>query len=126
MVNVISGGAHAGGLIDVQDLLVVPVGARRSPRRSSGRRVSAPPRPPFSAPGGHDVSLVADEGGLAAPLPSNRAALDLLLAGIERSGLEPGAEVAIAVDIAATQFLIGGAYGLASENRTLLAARAGR
>ena len=70
---------------------------------------------------GHDVSLVADEGGLAAPLPSNRAALDVLLEGIERSGLEPGAEAAIAVDVAATQLLAGGVYALASEGRTLRA-----
>ena len=59
---------------------------------------------------GHGVSLVADEGGLAAPLPSNRAALEIMLAGIERSGLEPGAEVAIAVDIAATQLVSGQGY----------------
>ena len=67
------------------------------------------------------MSLVADEGGLAAPLPSNRAALDVLLEGIERSGLEPGAEAAIAVDVAATQLLVDGRYVLASENRSLRA-----
>ena len=96
MVNVISGGAHAGGLIDVQDFLVVPVGARTFAEAIEwASRVRAATAAVLRERG-HDVSLVADEGGLAAPLPSNRAALDVLLAGIERSGLEPGAEAAIA------------------------------
>ncbi len=119
MVNVVSGGAHAGGLIDVQDFLVVPVGAAsfgealewvsrvRAATADELRRL------------GHGSSLVADEGGLAAPLPSNRAALDLLLAGIERSGLEPLVEAAIAVDVAATQLVVEGGYRFESEQRTL-------
>ncbi len=119
MVNVISGGAHAGGIIDVQDFLVVPVGARSFAQAIEwASRVRAGTAAVLSDRG-HDVSLVADEGGLAAPLPSNRAALDVLLEGIERSGLEPGAEAAIAVDVAATQLLVGGAYVLASEGRSL-------
>lgn len=121
MVNVVSGGAHAGGLIDVQDFLVVPVGASSfSEAIEWASRVRAATAEVLRERG-HDTSLVADEGGLAAPLPSNRAALDVLLAGIQRSGLEPGVEAAIAVDIAATQFLADGAYVLASENRSLRA-----
>src|SRR5690606_31045655 len=58
----------------------------------------------------------------AAPLPSNRAALDLLVAGIERSGLAPGSDAAIAVDVAATQLLAADGYALASEGRSLQAA----
>ncbi len=121
MVNVISGGAHAGGLIDVQDFLVVPVGARTFAEAiewASRVRVATAS---VLQERGFNVSLVADEGGLGAPLPSNRAALEILLEGIERSGLEPGAEAAIAVDIAATQLLVDGAYLLASEGRTLRA-----
>jgi len=121
MVNVISGGAHAGGLLDVQDFLVVPVGARTFAEALEwASRVRAATATVFRERG-HDVSLVADEGGLAAPLPSNRAALDVLLEGIERSGLEPGTEAAIAVDVAATQLLGDGMYFLASENRSLRA-----
>jgi enolase len=121
MVNVISGGAHAGGLLDVQDFLVVPVGARTFAEAIEwASRVRAATAAVLRERG-HDVSLVADEGGLAAPLPSNRAALDVLLEGIDRSGLEPGAEAAIAVDVAATQFLVNGNYVLASENRSLRA-----
>jgi enolase len=121
MVNVISGGAHAGGLIDVQDFLVVPVGARTFAEAIEwASRVRAATAEVLREHG-HDTSLVADEGGLAAPLPSNRAALDVLLAGIVRSGLEPGAEAAIAIDVAATQLLVDGTYVLASENRSLKA-----
>ena len=119
MVNIVSGGAHAGGLIDVQDFLVVPVGAAsfaealewvsrvRAATADEVRRL------------GHTASLVADEGGLAAPLESNRAALDLLLTGIEQSGLEPGTDAAIAVDVAATQLVVDTGYRLASERRTV-------
>jgi enolase len=122
MVNVVSGGAHAGGLVDVQDLLVVPVGARTFAQAIEwASRVRAGTAEAFRARG-HDPSLVADEGGLAARLASNRAALDLLLEGIERSGLRPGTEAAIAIDVAATQLLSDGAYVLASEGRTVTAA----
>jgi enolase len=122
MVNVISGGAHAGGLLDVQDFLVVPVGARTfSEALEWASRVRTATADVLRARG-HGVSLVADEGGLAAQLPSNREALDVLLEGIERSGLEPGAEAAIAVDVAATQLLVDDSYLLASENRSLRAA----
>ncbi|MEO5634940.1 phosphopyruvate hydratase [Gaiella sp.] len=121
MVNVISGGAHAGGLIDVQDFLVVPIGAATFVEAIEWASRVRSATATVLRDRGHDTSLVADEGGLAASLPSNRAALDVLLAGIERSGLEPGAEVAIAVDVAATQFLVDGSYVLASENRSLRA-----
>jgi enolase len=121
MVNVISGGAHAGGLIDVQDFLVVPVGASSFAEAIElASRVRAATAEVLRERG-HDTSLVADEGGLAAALPSNRAALDVLLEGIERSGLEPGAEAAIAIDVAATQLLADGRYLLASESRSLRA-----
>ena len=121
MVNVISGGAHAGGLVDVQDFLVVPIGAATLAEAIEwASRVRAASAAVLRARG-HDIALVADEGGLAARLPSNRAALDVLLEGIERSGLEPATEVAIAVDIAATQLLVDDTYVLASENRRLRA-----
>ena len=119
MVNVISGGAHAGGLVDVQDFLVVPVGARTFAEAIEwASRVRAATAAVLRERG-HDVFLVADEGGLAAPLPSNRVALDVLLEGIAQSGLEPGAEAAIAVDVAATQLLVDDRYMLGIEGRAL-------
>src|SRR5207245_11306911 len=99
MVNVSSGGAHAGGTVDVQDFLVVPVGAssfaeaiehawcvRRATAEVASERALV-------------TTLVADEGGLAFPLRTNVEALDILARGIERSGVE----AAIAIDVAATQ-----------------------
>ena len=120
MVNVISGGAHARGAgVDVQDFLVVPVGATTfaeavewSWRVRRGTEELARER-------GLAASLVADEGGLGLALASNRAGLELLLAGIERAGLTPGDDVAIAVDIAATQLLTAAGYRLEAEDRVL-------
>ena len=122
MVNVISGGAHAGRMLDVQDFLVVPVGASSFAEALEwAARVRAASADELRLQG-HPVSLVADEGGLAAPLASNRAALELLTTAIARSGLEPGTDAAIAVDVAATQLLAPGGYALAREGRSLRAA----
>ena len=119
MVNVLSGGAHAGGLIDVQDVLVVPVGAGSfSEAIEWATRVRAAAVEVFRARG-NSGALVADEGGLAAALGSNREAIAVVAEAIERSGLVPGEQVAIAVDVAATQFQEGADYRFAVEDRSL-------
>jgi len=123
MVNVFSGGAHAGGSVDIQDLLAVPVGAGSfSEAINWAWRVRAGTADAMRKRGLTSM-LVADEGGLSATLSSNRDALALLVEGIHLSGLRPGEEVAIAVDIAANQLLDrDGRYTLASEHRSLSAA----
>ncbi len=123
MVNVISGGAHAGFAVDVQDFLAVPLGAANFAEAIEWawrvRRATAE----VAAERGLVVALVADEGGLGPVLSSNREALELLTLGIERARLTPGEDVAIAVDVAATQLLEpGGSYRLAAEQRSLSAA----
>ena len=119
MVNVLSGGAHAGGLIDVQDVLVVPVGAGSFAEAIEwAARVRAAAVDVFRARG-HSGALVADEGGLAAALGSNREAIAVVAGAIERSGLVPGEQVAIAVDVAATQLQEGAEYRFAAEDRSL-------
>lgn len=121
MINIISGGAHAGRSLDIQDLLVMPVGAQSFAeaiemawrvRRGTAAALDAR---------GVPTALVADEGGLGPVLSSNRAALEALYDGIERAGLTPGEDVAIAIDIAATQFYdpSTGRYRLALDNREL-------
>jgi enolase len=123
MVNIISGGAHAGGLIDVQDFLVVPLRATSFAQaiewaaavRESAARLAV-------ARGYRQAVLVADEGGLGLPLDANGAALDLLTEAIAAAGLTPGTDAGIAIDIAATQFYRDGRYRLASERRDLPAA----
>lgn len=118
MVNVLSGRAH-GGSVDLQDFLVVPVGAATFAEALEWSWRVRTATAELAAARGLPARLVADEGGLGPPLPSNREALDLLEAGIERSGLRPGDEAAIAIDVAATQLLAGGRYLLASEQRAL-------
>lgn len=115
MVNIVSGGAHTSGGVDMQDFLVVPIGAS-----SFGEAIEWAWRVRRAT---HEIAterglstLLADEGGLGPPLPSSLAALELLSQGLERSGLRAGVDVAIAVDVAATQFAErDGFYGLSGE-----------
>lgn len=119
MVNVISGGAHAGGAVDVQDFLVVPVGAATF---GEALEWSSRVRRHTAELVGADAALVADEGGLGPRLPSNRKALELLSSAIENAGLSAGSEVGIAVDVAASQFLgRDGRYHLRAEDRVVSA-----
>jgi enolase 1/2/3 len=121
MVNIVSGGAHAGRSVDLQDILVVPVGATRfSEALEWAARVRAGTAAELAVHG-HDVRLVADEGGLGPALTSNREAVAVVAAGIERSGLRIGDDVAIAIDVAANQLAEGNNYRLACENRMLTA-----
>ena len=123
MVNIISGGAHAAGAIDIQDLLVVPVGAQSFAeaieiawRVRRGTAEAAELR-------GHNTSLVADEGGLGISAGSNREAIEILAAGIELSGLVLGEDAAIAIDVAATELFEprSQTYRFATEMRRLSA-----
>lgn len=120
MINIISGGAHAGGVIDVQDFLVVPHGA---PDLATAIEWAVAVRQAARSlaldRGFASAVLVADEGGLGLPLAGNRAALELLTASIERAGLLPGTDASIAIDVAATELASDGGYRLASESRHL-------
>jgi enolase len=120
MVNVLSGGAHAGTAIDMQDFLAVPMGASSFAEALEWTWRVRAAAAELVGERGLTAALVADEGGLGPALASNREALELLTRAIERSGLVPGDEVAIAIDVAATQFVQpGGGYRLSVENRTI-------
>ncbi len=119
MVNVVSGGAHASGAIDLQDVLVVPLAAGTFAEAIAwawqvrrGTRLEAEER-------GMPTALVADEGGLGLPLARNEDAFEIVVSGAHRAGLEPGVDVALAVDVAANQLQDGDAYRLAVEGRAL-------
>jgi enolase len=119
MVNILSGGAHARQALDIQDVLVVPVGAHNFAQAIEwASRARSATAQLLDARGGSSA-LVADEGGLAAALATNEAALALVTEGISRAGLVPGDEVALAVDIAANQIFEDGTYRLKAEGRTL-------
>ena len=123
MVNVLSGGAHAGRAIDVQDVLVIPLAATTFARGDRARRAACARAPPPSCgSAATPTALVADEGGLAAPLASNEEALEIATRGIERAGIE----AALALDVAATQLGDGDGYRLEREDRHLDGAGAGR
>lgn len=120
MVNVISGGAHAGRSIDVQDFLVVPVGAGSFAEAMEWAWRVRQATAEVISERGSIADLVADEGGLGPPLPSNRMALELLDEAISRARLLPGDDVGIAIDVAATQLLSdSGRYHLSVEDRNL-------
>jgi enolase len=118
MVNILSGGLHAGRGMDVQDFLAVPAAARSIDEAIDWAcRVRGAAARVMEARG--LSTLLADEGGLSPGLPSGRDALQLLVESIEAAGLHPGADVAIAIDVAATALWdrSAGAYRLAREGR---------
>ncbi|HEY5638051.1 MAG TPA: phosphopyruvate hydratase [Burkholderiales bacterium] len=119
-IQIFGGGAHASGRVDVQDYLVVCPGA------GSFAEALEMTAEVYHAAGARLAKKgtragVADEGGWWPSFRSNEEALGELVAAITDAGLKPGADVAIALDIAATQLLRGGRYHLALENRALSA-----
>jgi enolase len=121
MVNVISGGLHAGGGVDVQDFLVIPVGAESFSQAIEWVALVRRSTASVMIRQGIPSALVADEGGLGPPLPSNRRALELLTAGIEAAGFRPDEDVVIALDLASTHFYDAATsqYVLSAEGRIL-------
>jgi enolase len=120
MLNVLNGGRHATGSTDFQEFLIMPIGA---PTFRDALRTSAEV---FHALGTilHDRGLgttVGDEGGYAPKLGSNQEAVELLIKGIEAAGYEPGRDVSLAIDPAATSFYENGKYVLHREGKTLTA-----
>ena len=118
MTNILSGGAHAGGAMDFQDFLAVPVGARTLAEAISMLARVRSAAAAELAGEGRSV-LLADEGGLSPGYGSAGEALDLMMRSFARAGLNAGADVAIAIDVAATELFEDGAYVLRSEARRL-------
>ncbi|MBS0327426.1 MAG: phosphopyruvate hydratase [Proteobacteria bacterium] len=118
LMNVINGGAHANNRIDMQEFMLVPLGA---PTFREALRYGAEVFHTLKRliDGRGMPTTVGDEGGFAPDLPSNEAALQLLVEAIEKAGYTPGADIALAVDCAASEFHRDGAYRLESENRAL-------
>lgn len=117
-IQIMGGGAHAHGRIDLQDLMIVPVGAPDWPTalhwcadvyRSMGELLRKSKR----------LVGVADEGGYFPEVEGNEAALETLTRAIDASGHATGTDIVISIDVAATQFYIDGQYRLSRENRSL-------
>jgi enolase len=118
MVNLISGGLHAGGNLDFQDFLLLPIGARSyseaieiavAVHRSLGDLLRRR---------GYEGHLVGDEGGYGPRLRENKQALDLILTAINRAGYRPGEHAALAVDVAASHLYRDGRYVLATTGKS--------
>src|SRR5437762_226524 len=109
MMNILNGGAHAANTVDFQEFMVVPIGAESFPE---GLRIGVEV---FHAlkkvlAKRNLSTAVGDEGGFAPNLPSDEAALEAVMAAIEGAGYEPGKDVAIALDPAASEFFQDGCY----------------
>jgi len=118
MMNIINGGAHADNKLDVQEFMILPVGAPsfkealrygtevfhalRSVLRSQGKNTN-----------------VGDEGGFAPDLPGNEAGIEVILQAIEKAGFKAGNDILLGADIASSEFYKDGKYNLESENRKL-------
>ena len=118
MVNVLNGGAHAQGASDIQEYMIIPVGASNIQQAIQ-----------WSSECFHNLGIilkdmgypttVGDEGGYAPSLGSNEKPLELIVQAIEKSGLKPGEDMCIGIDAAANEFYKDGKYELKAEGRSL-------
>jgi enolase len=121
MMNVLNGGKHADNNVDIQEFMIVPVGAScLTEAVRYGAEVFHSLAKILSARG--LATSVGDEGGFAPDLQSNREALEVIVEAIEKAGFKPGEEIAFALDPAASEFMKDGKYVLEAEGRTLDAA----
>jgi len=121
MMNIINGGAHADNSVDIQEFMILPVGA---PNFTEALR--------YGAEIFHSLksvlrkqglnTAVGDEGGFAPDLPSNRAALDTIMTAIGQAGFKAGDDILLGLDVASSEFYKDGVYDLASEGRQFDAA----
>ena len=117
MMNIVNGGSHADSNVDIQEFMIAPIGA---PSFREALRWGAEVYHALKAvlkEKGLSTGL-GDEGGFAPNLPSNRDALDLILVAIERAGYVPGQDIALALDVAASEFHKDGVYTFEGKSRT--------
>lgn len=109
MMNILNGGAHADTNVDIQEFMIAPIGAESfSEALRWGTETYHALKSVLKARG--LATSIGDEGGFAPDLPSNRDALDLILEAIGKAGFEPGKDIALALDVAATEFYSDGSY----------------
>jgi len=118
LMNVVNGGAHANNSLEMQELMIVPVGAQsfRDALRCGAEVFQALKK---IIDGMGMSTAVGDEGGFAPNLPNHAAAIELILEAVAKAGYAPGRDVALALDCAASEFHKGGRYELTAEKRSL-------
>ena len=118
MMNIINGGEHADNPIDIQEFMIMPIGADSLAEAVRwGAEVFHTLKKGLSEKG--LATAVGDEGGFAPNLASTRDALDFIMQSIEKAGFKPGSEIALALDCASTEFFADGRYDLAGEQISL-------
>jgi len=121
MMNIINGGSHADNSVDLQEFMIQPVGAKNiSEAIRCGAEIFHALKKVLHGRGLN--TAVGDEGGFAPDLPSNEAAIEVILEAIKAAGYSAGKDVFIAIDAAASEFYKDGKYNLASEGKILTAA----
>ncbi len=121
MMNIINGGSHADNSVDLQEFMIVPVGASSiSEAIRYGAEVFHALKKVLNDRG--LSTAVGDEGGFAPDLPSNEAAIEVILEAIANAGYEAGKDIMLGLDAASSEFYKDGLYDLASENRKLTSA----
>jgi enolase len=116
MMNIVNGGAHADNNVDVQEFMILPIGAPTFAEALRwGVEVFHALKAALKSRG--LSTSVGDEGGFAPNLPSNEAALDIIMQSIERAGYRPGRDIWLGLDAAASEFHRDGKYELASEGK---------
>jgi enolase len=117
MMNIINGGEHADNSVDMQEFMILPVGADSfSNALRYGAEVFHSLKSVLAGKGLN--TAVGDEGGFAPDLSSNEEAIEVILKAIENAGLKPGVDVYLGLDVASSEFYENGKYVLASENKT--------
>jgi enolase len=118
LMNIVNGGAHADNTLDFQEFMIVPVGAARfSEALRMGVEVFHALKSVLKKKGLN--TAVGDEGGFAPNLPANETALGTIMEAITKAGYRPGEDVALALDVASSEFFKNGKYVLEGEGRTL-------
>jgi enolase len=120
MMNILNGGKHADNNVDIQEFMIIPTGA---PNFREALRMGAEVYQSLKKVlnSKNLTTSVGDEGGFAPDLPSNEAAIDVIVEAIKAAGYEPGEDIKIGLDVAASEIYQDGKYNLASENRKLTA-----
>ncbi|GAA5021963.1 phosphopyruvate hydratase [Terrabacter aeriphilus] len=117
MMNILNGGSHADSNVDIQEFMIAPIGAPTfSEALRWGAEVYHALKKVLSERG--LATGLGDEGGFAPNLESNRAALDLILEAIRAAGYEPGRDIALALDVAASEFFTDGSYTFEGASRS--------
>jgi enolase len=124
MMNIINGGAHASNSVDLQEFMIVPVGAASV--REAVRYGAEVFHALKSVLAGRGLSTtVGDEGGFAPDLPSNESAIEVILEAIDKAGFKAGSDICLALDPASSEFYRDGKYHLDSEGKVLDSAQFG-